>query len=115
LGSNITNQAKSNVATNYTIHEYEYESIHINKYNSLVCVSFSNFSICLINDLLNEHSRFDEQFWKEIYIRNAITANLKTVSDTGYILPMAVELAKVSLPFGSPICCVLIESKKLES
>lgn len=52
---------------------------------------------------------------KSISGRNAITANLKTVSDTGYILPMAVELDKVSLPFGSPICCVLIEAKKLGS
>ena len=29
----------------------------------------------------------------------------KTVNDTGYILPMAVELGKASLPFGSPMLC----------
>jgi len=29
----------------------------------------------------------------------------KAVNDTGYILPMAVELGKASLPFGSPMLC----------
>ena len=46
----------------------------------------------------------DGHIWKEIHIWNAITANLKNnINDTGYIIPIAVELGKASLQFGSPM------------
>ena len=38
-------------------------------------------------------------------MRNAVKAKLKKGNDTGYMLPMAVELGKASLPFGSPMLC----------
>ena len=75
----------------------------MNKYNAIVCVNFSNLSIYL-KIYQNDQIETDEYIWKEIHIWNAITANFKNnIYDTGYIPPMAVELGKASLQFGSPM------------
>ena len=50
---------------------------HKNKYNDLLWVNFSNFSICL--GIFQ-----DDQFVTEINTRNSITAKFKKGNDTGY-------------------------------